>query len=245
MLIYTTNTMKKDNIIIFDMDETLGYFKQLSNIVYALEKNNYDIKNQDIFNELLDLYPEYIRPKIYDILLYILDKRRNKDCSKILIYTNNNGPRVWLESISNYFNYKLKTKVFDKIIGAFKINGEVVELCRSSNKKKYDDIMQCTLINEKTQICFIDDQIHNQMENENVYYIQIKPYIYNIKVDDILNRYYNKFKPTDSKSIFFKKMKKYINEESYNINYNKEFIIDEVIGKKILMHIKEFFKINK
>jgi len=56
-----------------------------------------------------------------------------------MIYTNNNGPKSWVESITSYFNYKLNTTVFDNIVAAFKVNGKTVEWSRTTNDKTVDD----------------------------------------------------------------------------------------------------------
>ena len=66
-----------NKIVVFDLDETLGYFVQfgifwktlcqyLDNIKIKIK-----IKKQLLFNALLDLYPEFIRPGILSILYYL------------------------------------------------------------------------------------------------------------------------------------------------------------------------------
>ena len=45
--------------------------------------------------------------------------RNNGKCRKLMIYTNNQGPREWCERISKYFDTKTGGKTFDKIIAAF------------------------------------------------------------------------------------------------------------------------------
>ena len=59
-------------IVVFDLDETLGYFTEfgifwdsLSNYLKIKEKPKL---NQDDFNETLDLYPEFLRPNKINIL---------------------------------------------------------------------------------------------------------------------------------------------------------------------------------
>lgn len=70
-------------IIVFDLDETLGYFTEL-NILWNILKdyaktqslNVSSIFNQNYFNKLLDLYPEFMRKSIYSILHYVKYKKR-------------------------------------------------------------------------------------------------------------------------------------------------------------------------
>ena len=63
-------------IVVFDVDETLGYFVEFgifwsSIIAYKIhQKINYEL-TQDDFNKILDLYPEFIRPNIISILNYL------------------------------------------------------------------------------------------------------------------------------------------------------------------------------
>ena len=61
-------TTKDLKIVVFDLDETLGYFVELSIFILALEEIlNKKISSEEFFN-LLDLFPEFLRPKILTIL---------------------------------------------------------------------------------------------------------------------------------------------------------------------------------
>lgn len=97
-------------IVVFDLDETLGYFTEFGIFCDCLntyfKNNNYSEKNFDL---LLDLYPEFVRPKLIKILDYLKSKKMNNKCKKILIYTNNQGPKSWAVQIKNYFNKKSNT----------------------------------------------------------------------------------------------------------------------------------------
>jgi FMN phosphatase YigB (HAD superfamily) len=64
-------------IIVFDLDETLGYFQELSFFIDALEYIlNKKITKQH-FYELLDRYPEFLRPQILTILSLLKRTRSN------------------------------------------------------------------------------------------------------------------------------------------------------------------------
>ena len=79
-------------IVVFDLDETLGYFTEFGIFCDCLntyfKNNNY---SEQHFNSLLDLYPEFVRPKLFKILDYLKTKKMNNKCKKIMIYTNNQG----------------------------------------------------------------------------------------------------------------------------------------------------------
>ena len=55
----------QQKIVVFDVDETLGYFSKLGKIWKMIESKN---QNQDTFDNLLDLFPEFVRPHMLTIL---------------------------------------------------------------------------------------------------------------------------------------------------------------------------------
>ena len=67
-----------------------------------------------------------------------------------MIYTNNQGPKSWAESIRDYFHNKLKYEIFDQIIGAFKVKGKQIEIGRTSHYKSIKDLINCTKLPEET-----------------------------------------------------------------------------------------------
>jgi hypothetical protein len=176
---------------VFDVDETLGYFSQFGAFVDALNNyySNFSRVVFDNFNELLDLYPEFIRPNMIEILKYVSVKRREGACKGIIIYTNNQGPRVWVANISKYFDYKVGTKVFDQIIAAFKVNGKIVQEGRTTQNKTYEDLVRVANIPKTSEICFVDDLNHPGMRHPNVLYINVKPYVETLPTSTLIKRY--------------------------------------------------------
>lgn len=176
---------------VFDVDETLGYFSQFGAFVDAINNYYSDFSRVvfDNFNELLDLYPEFIRPNMIEILKYVCEKRRDGACKGIIIYTNNQGPRVWVSNISKYFDYKVGTQVFDQIIAAFKVNGKIVQEGRTTQNKTYDDLVHVANIPKTSEICFVDDLNHPGMRHQNVLYINVKPYVETIPTTTLIKRY--------------------------------------------------------
>ena len=176
---------------VFDVDETLGYFSQFGAFIDALNNHYNDFSRVvfDNFNELLDLYPEFIRPNIIEILKYISEKRSEGICKGIIIYTNNQGPRSWVEYISKYFDYKVGTQVFDQIIAAYKVNGKIVQEGRTTQNKTYEDLVRITHIPKTSEICFVDDLNHPGMRHQNVLYINVKPYVETLATSTLIKRY--------------------------------------------------------
>ena len=189
---------KKGKYIVFDVDETLGYFSQLGSFIDALSFYNKDFSGSvfERFNEILDLFPEFVRPKMIEILKYIYEKKANRKCRGVFIYTNNQGPRAWVQHIAKYFDYKVGVNInddgnrlFDKIIAAYMINGKVVEPGRTSQNKTYDDLLRITGISPHSEVCFVDDLNHPDMRHDNVLYLNVKPYVKTLSVDEMIQRY--------------------------------------------------------
>jgi hypothetical protein len=243
-------------MVVFDLDETLGYFIELGMFWDALE--NYNKKhslhismNQHLFNQLLDLYPEFLRPNIIKILSYLKKRKQKNHCSKLTIYTNNQGPQEWAKFIIGYFESKLGYKLFDQIVAAFKVQGKRVELCRTSHMKNHQDLIRCTKVPATTQICFLDDVFYPKMEAPNIYYINIKPYIHDLPFDTMIDRFLqsNIIPITEEKQehdlyqtqkhellTYLKRYHySYTNKDQTSIN------IDKILSKKIMNHLAIFF----
>ena len=240
-------------IVVFDLDETLGYFTEFGMFWDSLNKfiklNNKDtILSQNDFNNILDLYPEFLRPNIINILTYLKTKKMSKCCENIMIYTNNTGPREWVKYITKYFETKIDFNLFDQIISAFKVNGKQIEICRTSHYKTHNDFIRCTKLPENVDICFLDDTFYPGMENERIYYINCKPYYYDISFTEMCSRFLesNVSKKILSKTDLFtfgEKMNTFLKNYTYKYieKDSKEYEIDKIVGKYIIKHLKIFF----
>ncbi len=241
-------------IVVFDLDETLGYFMELGMFwdafkAYIKHKQLKITIDQKLFNNVLDLFPEFLRPNIINILNYLKRKKKENHCDKLIIYTNNQGPIEWANYIIKYFEEKINTKIFDQIISAFKVKNKRVELCRTTNMKTHSDFIKCTKLPEDTHICFLDDVFYPGMSNEKIYYINLKPYIYDLEFNTMITRLINSnifkninYDPTYCRTFILE----YINKFNYiYIRKNtKSFNVDKIISKQILKHLHNFFKIK-
>ena len=248
-------------VVIFDLDETLGYFVEFGIFWDCLQQyfTNHKIKyslTQEDFNSILDLYPEFLRPNIVTLLKYLMYKKKSKCCHKMLIYTNNQGPNHWCKQLISYFENKINFDLFDQIINAFKINGEVIEFCRTTHDKSFHDLVKCTKIPPNSQICFLDDHYYPEMANDNVYYINVKPYIHDLDFDEMIQRFWNSnirekiFSECGSnkqineiKKVFVKYMYQLFEQYGYLVieKTKEENNIDKIVSKQILIHLQEFF----
>lgn len=239
-----------NKIVVFDFDETIGNFIQLKVFWESIKKTlNYNDNDSEKLYDIFKLYPEYYRPKIFNILKFLLKVKDDGLCKYIMIYSNNPN-KLWVQQVTSYINNKLKSKVFQKIICAFKSKGKIIEPCRSTNNKNIDDLIQSAKLPLNTKICFIDDQYYKLMDTDNVYYINIKPYKYSQNNDIMIDYYYKNYRNKIKLSqIHFKKeMLEKMNQYNYKFS-NKDIIehnVDIAISKKLLEYIKiYFFKLKK
>ena len=72
-------------VIAFDLDETLGSFTDLEILWSALQHFTQEYTPIN-FNQLLDLYPEFLRYGIIHILEFLLQKKKMGQCKHIYIY---------------------------------------------------------------------------------------------------------------------------------------------------------------
>jgi hypothetical protein len=235
---------KPVKIVVFDLDETIGYFTEISIFWDALEHYYGHNLLNDKFFEMLDVFPEFFRPDIMKILDLL---HKKKSCYKMYIYTNNQGPKSWVNMLSEYMDSKLGYKIFDYIIAAYKIRGKQIELKRTSHEKSVTDLISCTDVPKNTEICFIDDLYHPLMDKDNVYYINIKPYRVSIPFEEMASRYYaavlsrnNAIKKSDFVNHIVAVMKEY----NYMVlsKSAEEKSVDTIVSKKLLANLEEFLK---
>jgi len=237
-------------IVVFDLDETLGYFTQYGifwdSLASYLKNKNKKTLSQSDFDDILDLFPEFLRPNIINILIYLKNKKNANCCHKMMIYTNNTGPREWARHIISYFERKINFKLVDQIIAAFKINGKRVEICRTTQNKTHKDLIKCSKIPIDAEICFMDDCFYPDMAHDNIYYINIKPYYYDLSFEYMINKFVESEigkkiigNDTDFSSLMTEHIKlfKYIVVEKDE----KEYDVDKILGKHIISHLQVFF----
>ena len=228
-------------IVVFDLDETLGHFEDLS-IFWDLINQVVGKHTERDFIDILDLNKNLIRPGILKVLNYVKEKRNKHQCAKVVLYTNNNGPLKWVNLILKYFEKKCGIK-FDKIIGGYQVNNIRNGGCRTSYLKSEKDLLRCSNMPDGTQICFIDDKNHMYMQSNNIYNITVEPYVYVISYKEMASKYYDKFK---------KRLKKYTKTEFINniLRYTYRYARNvprsqtKYDSKKMYIDINEFFSIS-
>jgi len=237
-------------IVVFDLDETLGYFTEFGifwdSLAYYLKDMDRPDLTQSDFDNTLDLFPEVLRPNIINILSYLKERKEAKSCSKMMIYTNNNGPKEWANKIVKYFEKKIDCRLIDQIIAAFKVDGKNVQVGRTTHYKTHDDLIRCSRIPASAEICFVDDTFYPGMSNDKIYYINIKPYYYDLKFEEIIERFKTSGvgrKLINNDDEFGQKIIDHIQMYNYKCLEKdpQEYEVDKILGKQIIVHLNIFF----
>ena len=244
-MLNSETSLRPQKIVVFDLDETLGSFYEIGIFWIALEKYYDRILLKEHLFEVMEIFDEFLRPNILNTLAFVKEQKINNECDHVMIYTNNQGPKRWVKMLSDYFNMKLNYELFDKIIAAFKIQDKVIEILRTSHAKSVDDLIRCTKIPSNTDICFIDDQIHPLMEQDNVYYINVKPYSYSLPFEQMAQRYYDAYiKDRELKTRFVSNIIASMRQSNFIVTHKSDIEqnTDTVVSKQLLIHLENFFK---
>ena len=250
-----SSIIPKKKIVVLDVDETLGYFVELGIFCDALTTtawNDDAMAQYAHFNNLMDAFPEFLRPNILDLLRFLKLKKESNECCGVMVYTNNRGPRMWVEHIIGYMESKLGARLFDQIVAAFKVNGKLIEMSRTTHDKTYDDLLRCTKLPSNVEVCFLDDQMHSQMEHGQVYYINVKPYVHRLSVHTLVDRFMQSSVLRSTATMlggaddFRHRIAKCMQwfQDAHIPKDPMEQEIDRIISKKIMEHLNEFFKKN-
>ena len=246
--------IRSKRVVVFDLDETLGSFVDLEILWNIILK--YTSHGHIEFDDILDLYPEFIRYGILSIFKYLYRKKISGECHKIYLYTNNQSTKQWVQLLIRYFNGKFKGDLllFDQIIYAFKINNVQVELNRTTNRKTHDDFIRCAILPSTTSICFIDDIMYKDMKKERIYYIKPKAYKHHLSTDAIIQRLFrskqgmlllhSESAKASFQTEFTEKCKHIGVYRMPNIIIESVIKHDIIVSQKLMYYLKEYFYIT-
>ena len=166
--------------VIFDLDETLGYFTQVYILCIKFESlMNYKLTT----NNLLELYKEFeliFRPGLMVLMAYVKVLKETRGV-KVILYTNTTMKMIWVKSLLLYIDKKIhaNTKLFDIIIG-------LESACRTTLKKTKKDILRCISgATSDSKLLVIDDKLHKDLIHDNTMYHEIDNYVYYYNNNDI------------------------------------------------------------
>ena len=162
----------KKKLVVFDVDETIGAFTSFAGLCDHVSPYK---TSMQLFAQLLDQNPSFLRPMILEILGFVKHNKILGRCN-VALYTNNQGPKQWVNFIQEYIEKKLNYPLFDHVVRAYKVNGVHVEKKRTKHQKCLNDLLACTNTHSSTPIFFVDDQVHEDMIKPSVHYFRIRPY---------------------------------------------------------------------
>jgi hypothetical protein len=152
----------KNKIIVFDLDQTLGFFDQ---IVYIINQTRLER-----YAPLFELFPEIFRPQLFELLHSLALLKKNKRLKAIVLYTNNRN-EDFVQQVIQYIHVKLGCSLFEPIITYHSAE-------RTTKEKNYHDLFDCIKDGSTHLFCFVDDKYHEQMKHVNIYYIHSEAYQY-------------------------------------------------------------------
>ena len=241
----------KNVVYVFDLDKTIGFFTQVAIFMEAVENHiKRQLKKEEFF-KLLDMFPKIFRPDIFKIFEYLKELKKKHKYVKVIIYTNNMGPKNWVHSIRQYIEHKLKYKLFDRTIAAWKVGKEIYEKCRTTHEKNVPDLIRCSIVKKGDKICFLDDQRHPRMIHKNVDYLYLYPYRFDYLFDKMVkiflkSKLSNLIKKNEvdmfkNKTLYFTRS----DPAGYNYKERVEKNTKNYDKKELMGHMRNFFKKNK
>lgn len=239
--------MKSSVAFVFDLDKTIGYFTQFAIFMEGIEEYFKKKLTKKEFFKLLDLYPDVFRPDMFKIFNYLKILKKKKKGVKVLIYTNNNGPKSWVYDIKKYIEHKINYPLFDRTIAAWKVRGEVYEKCRTSYDKSYKDLLACSMLSTNYNIMFFDDQPHPKMKHDKINYVYLNGYKHDIKFTSMIKKFIkSKLFPIHDKDKFKDFILKFSKSDPLGFKYRESPNSSKHnYNKKLLLKlVKKFVKEN-
>jgi hypothetical protein len=162
----------KHKIIVFDLDQTLGFFDQ---IVYIINQTRLEI-----YAPLFELFPEIFRPQLFELLHSLALLKKNNRVKGIVLYSNNRNDD-FVQQVIQYIHTKLGYLIFEPVITYHSVE-------RTTREKSYHDLFACIKDGNTHLFCFIDDKYHERMNHVHIYYIRSEAYQYILEEQDVNNR---------------------------------------------------------
>lgn len=172
--------MKK--CIIFDLDETIGYFSQIYIIILRLEALYKITLSYNQYRNIFEKYENIFRPGIFVLFAYLNALKKKYDF-KIILYTNTTLSDSFLSNIIKYLNERIHNRdsIFDDII-------TLRSSCRNGIKKQFSDIYKCLgYLNNGYVFLIIDNDNHSKLDKLYSKLIKVNNYNYNYLISDIWN----------------------------------------------------------
>tara|TARA_B100000424_G_C22877580_1_gene467211 strand:+ start:176 stop:961 length:786 start_codon:yes stop_codon:yes gene_type:complete len=225
--------MKSKLAVVFDLDKTIGYFTQIAVVMDAIEEVlGRELTLKEFFS-FLDLYKYTFRNEIFKVFKYLKNKKKANQNLKVLIYTNNMGPKSWVYKIKKYIEHELKYKLFDRVIAAWKVGQEIYEPKRTTHNKTYNDLLRCSRLGKNYKILFLDDMDHKDLRlSKQVTYLKVDEYTIKKRFCDLIDM----FMKSSMRTIFSNKLNR------LNIRIRLEKSVNNSWYPKVNLHKNCFYR---
>lgn len=255
----TQTTLPEPKQFVFDLDETIGSFSDLYILFQCIDhfQSEYNIVLYDdvsiLVSQMLQLYPEFFRHGIEIVMEYLHNKKAAGACSGVYIYTNNSCiPDTWPYFITNFIetNWNLPG-LFDSVIRAFKINGNLIDQRRNTSEKTHSELLRCLILPRNTEFCYLDNEHYPKMEHRYVYYLQPRPYHHYLNNTIILERFIKSELGHHMahllKADLYHILPGWYTNRGYSLNVYRpiDIDIDLHISKRILKYMCKFFSMTR
>lgn len=159
--------------IVFDLDETIGYFTQIFIICNKFEEFHKITIKETVIHSLFDYFNNIFTPGIFVLLAYIRVIKKTYTDIKVILYTNTILPSWWIKYINTYIDTKIHTYAFfDHII-------DINTTTRTSIKKTVTDLhISCNIKSKNTYILYLDNIKHPIILHKNTTFIKMSKYKY-------------------------------------------------------------------
>jgi hypothetical protein len=234
---------KIPDYVIFDLDETLGYFTELS-IIWGCLQSVYNASGQNTFNKLCEVFEkDYFRPGIFRVFKFLKKQGNNV---KVILYTNNTGQIEWLTMILKYIEMRAGvSNLFHKIVPGFKRGDPPGPHKRTSFEKTYSEIIRCASIPNNARIIFFDDLWHPKMHTKQVSYVHVRPFFHPLRPAFIIHKLqhsYFQFLDYSTNSYLYRCIKNFHKQYVDRGHHHKTSRIDD---QDIITPIKQFLRVQK
>jgi len=162
----------KNKIIVFDLDQTLGFFDQM---VYIINQTR-----MELYAPLFELFPEIFRPQLFELLHSLALLKKNNRLKGVALYSNNRNDD-FVRQVIQYIHMKLGCLIFEPVLTYHSAE-------RTSRDKSYQDLFGCIKDSSTHLFCFVDDKYHERMNHVDIYYIHSEAYQYVFEEKEVNKR---------------------------------------------------------
>jgi len=182
--------------------ETIGFFDNFIIFIESLHQYfglQFNL-SQAMFNQLLDLYPEFLLPNLLKIFNYLNYQKTIGNVNTCILTSSKNYNIMFIFKLINYFNYKLNRKLITKYFTYNEFYKTYLKknYCETvlyiSNQKNfsrdYNSSIKYIILDEYTYYISILTMV-SRIKNSSIFHILNEPFfLFEIKMEREMNKYY-------------------------------------------------------